>query len=224
MYKNFNNVKKEPSLNKERSNTCMKCGSAFTKGHLNVCPAKEVICNVCKYKGHFERLCKSKGRKPAVNTVEEVVNSQNCPYSPKDPQARIEENFCGVVNAWTEEGISENDDYSVLSIRVIYDTNGVETKKLVDVGLGDDAIVNLNVPVDSASPVSFLKQNVLHELKLSNPHLKIHPVDKKTRDLYCGFTNDTVNIIGKIVVRIQSNGWIAEQTPIFITTGQESNI
>ena len=48
VYTNFNNVKKEPSLNIERSNTCMKCGNAFTKGHLNVCPAKEIDCNICK--------------------------------------------------------------------------------------------------------------------------------------------------------------------------------
>ena len=86
-----------------------------------------------------------------------------------------------MINGWTEEGISDNDDYSVLNIRTIYDTNGLETKKLVNIGLGDDAIVNLNIPVDSASPVSFLKQNVLHELKLRNPQLKIHPVEKKTR-------------------------------------------
>ena len=205
VYKNFNNVKKEPSLNIKISNTCMKFGNAFTKGHLNdlnVCPAKEIICNICKYKGPFGRLCKPKGRKPAVNTVEESVNSQNCSYSPEDLQARSEEDFCGVINAWTEEGISDNDDYSVLIIRTIYDINGKETKKLVNIGLGDDAIVNLIIPVDSASPVSFLKQNVLHELKLRNPQLKIHPEDKKTRELYCGFTNDTIDIIGKVVVRI----------------------
>ena len=105
-----------------------------------------------------------------------------------------------MINAWTEEGISDNDDYSVLNIRTIYDTNGLETKKLVNIGLGDDAIVNLNIPVDSASPVSFLKKNVLHELKLRNPQLKIHPVEKKFRELYCGFTNDTISIIGKVVV------------------------
>ena len=118
-----------------------------------------------------------------------------------------------MINVWTEEGISDNDDYSVLNIRTIYDTNGMETKKLVNVGLGDDAIVNLNILLDSASPVSFLKQNVLHELKLRNPYLKIHPVDKTTRELYSGFTNHTINIIRKIVVRIQSKGWIAEKTP-----------
>ena len=135
VYKNFSNVKKEPSLNIERSNTCMKCGNAFTKGHLNVCPAKEKICNICKYKGHFGRLCKSKGRKPAVDTVEEIVNSQICPYFPEDLQARIEENFCVVINAWTEGGISDNVDYSVLKIRTFYNTNGMETKKLVNIGL-----------------------------------------------------------------------------------------
>ena len=217
VYKIFNNVKKEPNLNIERSNTCMKCGNAFTKGHLNVCPAKEIICNICKYKRHFEKLCKSKGRKPAVNTVEEVVNSQNCSYSTEDPKARIEETFCGVINDWTEEGISDKDDYSVLNIRTIYDTNGMETKKLVNIGLGDNAIVNLNIPVHLASSVSFLKQNVRHELKLRNSYLKIHSVDKKTRELYCGFTNDKINIIGKIEVRIQSNGWIAEETPFLST-------
>ena len=94
VYKNFNNVKKEPrkmNIERSRSNTCMKCGNAFTKGHLNVCLAKEIVCNICKYKGHFGRLCKSKGRKPAVNIVDEAVNSQDCSYSPEDLQARSEE-------------------------------------------------------------------------------------------------------------------------------------
>ena len=196
----------------------------FSKGHLNVCPAKKIVCNTCKYKGHFGRLCKSKGKKPALNIVDEAVNSQYCSYSPEDLQARSKENFCGVINAWTEEGTSDNDDYSVLNIRTIYDTNGLETKKVVNIGLGDDAIVNLNIPVDSASPVSFLKQNVLHELKLRNPQLKIHPVEKKIRELYCGFIKDTINIIGKVVVRLQSNGWIEEETPFFITSEHEKII
>ena len=72
--------------------------------------------------------------------------------------------------------------------------------------------------------MSFLKQNVLHELKLRNPQLKIQPVEKKTRELYCGFTNDTINNIGKVVVRLQSNGWTADETPFFITSGHERNI
>ena len=61
VYTNFNNVKKEPSLNIERSNTCM---NAITKGHLNVCPAKEIVCNICKYKGHFEDFVNRKEENP----------------------------------------------------------------------------------------------------------------------------------------------------------------
>ena len=43
-FSNHNHIKKEPSLSIERSNSCMKCGNTFTKGHLNVCPAKDIIC------------------------------------------------------------------------------------------------------------------------------------------------------------------------------------
>ena len=42
-----NQVKKEPSLNMGRRNSCMKSGIAITKGHLNFCPAKEITCNNC---------------------------------------------------------------------------------------------------------------------------------------------------------------------------------
>ena len=84
-------------------------------------------------------------------------------------------------------------------------------------------IVYMNIPVDSASPLSFLKQNVLHEIKLRYPNLKFYPVEKRIKDLYCGFTDDTINILGKIIVRTQSNGWISEETPFSITSGHERN-
>ena len=59
---------------------------------------------------------------------------------------------------------------------------------------------------------------------MRDPQLKFRPADKKVRAPYCGFTYDTINIIGKVVVRIQCNGWISEETPFFITTGHERNI
>ena len=67
--------------------------------------------------------------------------------------------------------------YSLLNLRTIYDDNGFETKKLVKIELGEDAI--LNNPVDSGSPISFLKKNVVYEIKLRDPQLKFLPVDKK---------------------------------------------
>ena len=78
--------------------------------------------------------------------------------------------------------------------------------------------------MDSASLVSFLKQNVLHELKLRDPYVKIYPVDKATKELYCGFTNNAINITGKVIVPIFSNGWSQKECHFFLTQGHETNI
>ena len=121
--------------------------------------------------------------------------------------------MCGLINAWKKCGQSDDDDFSVLSLRAIYDENGLESKKLLNKGLGWEMIVNMNIPVDSANPFNFLKQNVLHELKQRYLNLITYPVEKRIRDLYCGFKDDTINILGKIFVRTQYNWWIIKKTP-----------
>ena len=39
-------------------------------------------------------------------------------------------------------------------------------KRLVNIGLGRDMVANMNIPINSASAVSFISQNVLQESKL----------------------------------------------------------
>ena len=153
----------------------MKCGNTFTKRHLNICPVKDITCKNCNYKGHFAKLCKSRKKRPTVNTVSDnYVNTEHCRYTPPENSWMEEKESCDFINAWNEYGQSDNDDFSVLSVITIYDNNGLETKKLLNLGIGWDMIVKMNIPVDSASAVSFLKQNVLHEIKLRYPNLKIH--------------------------------------------------
>ena len=72
--------------------------------------------------------------------------------------------------------------------------------------------------------MSFLKQNVLHELKLRDPYVKIYPVDQATKELYCGFTNNAINITGKVIGPIFSNGWSHKECHFFPTQGHERNI
>ena len=49
--------------------------------------------------------------------------------------------------------------------------------------------------------VKVLKNNALQELKLRELQLKILPVrQKKTWAFFCSFTNDTINLIGKVIV------------------------
>ena len=78
--------------------------------------------------------------------------------------------------------------------------------------------------MDSASPVSFLKQNVLHELKLRDPYVKIYPVDQATKELYCEFTDNAINITGKVILPFFSNGWSHRECHFFLTKGHERNI
>ena len=35
---------------------CRRCGNKFLPGHLNVCPAKNEACRICKKIGHFAKL------------------------------------------------------------------------------------------------------------------------------------------------------------------------
>ena len=100
----------------------MKCGNTFTKGHLNVCPAKDITCKNCNYKGHFAKLCKSRNKRPTVNTVSDnYVITENCTYAPPENSWTEDQESCDVINAWNEYGQSDDDEFSVLSVRTIYD-------------------------------------------------------------------------------------------------------
>ena len=110
-----------------------------------------------------------------------------------------------MVGIWT----NRNNDYSVLNVTTIFE---------------NDRKVILNIQVDSNSPVSFLKKNILHEMKLRDPYLKIYPVDKATKDLHCEFTDNKINISGKVILPIFSNGWSHNDCHCFLTEGHERNI
>ena len=216
------NVKREPTLNIEKSNNCMKCGGIFSKGHLAVCPAKGTTCTSCRYKGHFTRLCRSRRKNVNIVNSQIVVITDFNPSDTPDVNTDHANRECfGVINACSESGQSKNDDYSVLNVTTIFGEVGKELKKLLNIGLGKEIQVILNIQVDSASPVRFLKKNVLHELKLRDPYLKIYPVDKATKDLYCGFRDNAINISGKVKLPIFSNGWSDND---FLTEGHARNI
>ena len=90
--------------------------------------------------------------------------------------------------------------------------------------MGKENFVELKIQVDSASPVSFLKRNIDHELKLRDSLLKINTVDQATKDLQQGFTCDPIKIVGQVIVPIRSIGRTYETTIFFITEANERNI
>ena len=102
-----------------------------------------------------------------------------------------------MIKAWNKNRESDDEDFSVFSVKTIFDENGLETKKLLHIKLGWEMIVNMNNSVDLAITVSFIRQIVLHDLKLRYTYLKKYPVGESIGDLHCGFTDNTINILGK---------------------------
>lgn len=53
--------------------TCYRCGSAQHTANFKGCPAKEALCNACKKKGHFAKVCRGSKHVSEVETVPEVI-------------------------------------------------------------------------------------------------------------------------------------------------------
>ena len=68
-----------------------------------------------------------------------------------------------------------------------------------------------------------MKKDLLHELKIRDRFLKLEPADEITKKAYQGF-GSTINIIGRVRVRIRSKGCDASDQKLFITEGAEKNL
>ena len=89
----------------------------------------------------------------------QIVNNTDCNYPSEQPDVnndRAKRECCGVINAWSESGQSDIDDYSELNVTTIYDNEEKELKKLLNIGLGKENLVIVNIQVDSASQNEFL--------------------------------------------------------------------
>ena len=57
--KRQNRVPNLPTPQSGQIQNCRRCGNKFLPGHLNICPAINESCRICKTIGHFAKLCKS---------------------------------------------------------------------------------------------------------------------------------------------------------------------
>lgn len=61
-----------PCQTKQRK-TCHRCGSTQHTANFQGCPAKEALCNACKKKGHFAKVCRGSKHVSEVEAVPEVT-------------------------------------------------------------------------------------------------------------------------------------------------------
>ena len=108
-------------------------------------------------------------------------------------------------------------------MRTVFSHEGLELKKTLMVSLGNFNPYCTEIQIDSANAVSFMRNDLLHELKIRDRLLKLEPLEKKTKKAYQGF-GSTINIIGRVRVSFRSKGWDASDQKLFITKGAERNL
>ena len=139
----------------------------------------------------------------------EIVNTDFVKPSDQPAVSRhVQKAFCGVNNAWSDTVQSKNDDYLLLNVTTIFDKVGKELKKLLNNGLGKEKFVQVFIQLYSASPVSFLKKNVLHDFKLRDPLLKLMRLTKLRK-------------IFTAASRMTRLRWTYDKTTFFISDGHE---
>ena len=94
----------------------------------------------------------------------------------------------------TDTQVNAVEDKIERGVRTVFNHEGLELKKTLMVSLGNSNPYCTEIQIDSASPVSFMKKDLLHELKIRDRFLKLEPVDELTKKAYQGF-GSTINII-----------------------------
>ena len=85
-----------PTIN---PNPCRRCGLQFSIGHLQVCLAKRVQCNLCKKIGHYSRVCKS----AKFMWQTQQIKPQTTPPQQTFPQTRRVRNIRPTLEQQEEE-------------------------------------------------------------------------------------------------------------------------
>ena len=83
----------------------------------------------------------------------------------------------------TDNQINAVEDKIERGVRTVFNHEGLELKKTLMVSLGNLNPYYAEIQIDSASPNSFLKKDLLHELKIRGRFSKIEAVDEITKSI-----------------------------------------
>ena len=107
------------------------------------------------------------------------------------------------------------DDYSLLNVTTIFDNDGKELK-VIKYWPRKRKSSNFKYTSELNEAGWFSHEKCITRTETSKSLLE--------KDLYCGFTDNAINISGKVILPIFSKGWSHNDCHFVLTEGHERNI
>ena len=98
------------------------------------------------------------------------------------------------------------------------DKDGRKNRKMLEIAKGNSRW-QTEFQIGCSSPVSFGSQTKLHELKIRDRFLGVRKVSDEIKNIFYSATEDVIRIIGKILVDVESEGWVVKQAEFYIIGG-----
>ena len=223
------------NVQNQKITPCRKCGNPFSMAHLQICPAKNTQCNICKKVGHFASRCTVKmperrtPRKPQLTTpgqyatpqtrrVRHVKNENNQGDSTEesvDAEAalyikKLHEDWANInLIRPTEFNPQKND-------QINKNTNGefwVKTTTKAE---------KIQWLADTGSPRSLINTQKAFEMSNKIDNAVIHPYNEETK--YRCFNNNDIAIKGVLHMELKSGSWNDKNRKILVVDNKTNNI
>ena len=230
---------------------CWKCGYKFIKGHLDNCPAKNTICNICKKVGHYAKMCRSDmpPRKGELQSNPRNTQGQNNNRNQQQSNTQQQINARRVRNITTipennareeEEETETIDPESTCYIREMMEDwssiNFIESLNFTTVKKKDvsknhqgefwiQTSTNNNIInwlVDTGSPRSFVSRNTAKQL-ITKLGSKIIKQHSQTTEFRC-FNNNKIQVEYQIQLDLTSGNSTAQNCQILVVPQNTVNL
>ena len=213
---------------------CRKCGNPFSIAHLQICPAKNQQCNICKKIGHYTSLCTAKMPERKIPRRQQPTT----PIQYTSPQARRVRH---VKPEFHEDSTEESvDAEAALYIKKLHeDWANINLVRPTKFHKHSNDNLNKNFDgefwvetltmkkklhwlADTGSPRSFINTEKAMELSEKIPNATIHPYNEFTK--FRCFNNNNIQIQGVLHLDIKSGSWSAKQCKVLIVDNKTNNI
>ena len=229
-----------PQTNKTNEQ-CWRCGGTFSAGHMNQCPAKQAICNICKKTRHLAKMCRSKipplpAQKPMQRGPYQRPHGQNSQLKVRQIQEQLI-----TEEEQDDEEVESVDPESALYIKELSedwaDINHIapgifsevkntqfNTSLTKEIWVETVTANNLKIQwlVDTGSPRTFASKEQANTIMANNPKIQLQPYKSQTK--YNCFNNNNIKIEGALSLTLCSGSWTAEHCRILVVGHKTNNL